>query len=156
MPQVTDQVKQEHPKSSKPQSLSVLSKVTLVGLLGVALAVTANLLIVWLLHGAFVPEFFIIIVPVLLVTGLIARHVRWASALGAGVALLTATLFLADPNAQYTLSHPGNSFIDFVAEVTVLAFVLVVVVAGVEATIQNYQGGQPPRQQWLSLFLTGL
>jgi plastocyanin len=156
MPQVTDQIKQEHLKSRTRQSLSVLSKVTIVGLLGVALAVTANLLIVWLLHGTFVPEFFIGILPVLLVIGLIARRLRWASALGAGVALLIATLFLVDPNAQYTLSHPGNSFIDFVAEVIVLAFVLVVVVAGVGATIQNYQGDQPPKQQWLSPFLMGL
>lgn len=46
MPQVTDQVKQEHLKSRERQSLSVLSKVTLVGLLGLTLAVTANLLIV--------------------------------------------------------------------------------------------------------------
>lgn len=72
------------------------------------------------------------------------------------MALLTATFFLADPNAQFTLLHPGNSFIDFIAEVTVLAFVLVVVVAGVGATIQNYQGSQSSRQPWLSPFLIGL
>jgi hypothetical protein len=63
MPRVTDQVRQEHPKLSKRQSLPVLSKVTLAGLPGVALAVTTNLLIVWLLHGVLVPEFFIVIVP---------------------------------------------------------------------------------------------
>jgi hypothetical protein len=65
MPRVTDQVRQEHPKLSKRQSLPVLSKVTLAGLPGVALAVTTNLLIVWLLHGVLVPEFFIVIVPTL-------------------------------------------------------------------------------------------
>jgi hypothetical protein len=114
----------------------VLNKVTLVGLLGVALAVTANMLIVWLLHGVFVPEFFIVIVTTLFLSGLVAMRVLVAPALGTCIALLTGTLFLPDPNAQYTLSHPGNSFIDFIAVVTVLAFVLVV--AGVGVTIQNY------------------
>lgn len=156
MPQVTDQVKQEHSKSYGRNSLSVLGKVTIVGLFGVALTVTANLLIVWLLHGAFVPEFFIIIVPALIVIGLIAKHIRFAPALGVGVAVLIAAIFLADPNAQYSLSHPGNSFIDFMAVVTVLAIVLVVGVAGVGSTIQNYQGDPSPGQQWLSPFLTGL
>jgi hypothetical protein len=37
------------------------------------------------------------------------------------VAVLAAILFLVDPNAQYILSHPWNSFIDFMAEVSVLS-----------------------------------
>ncbi len=134
----------------------LLLKVTFAGLLGLALAVTANLLIVWLLHGVFVPEFFILIVPSLLVSALVARAVRWAAGLGAILSLLTATFFLTDPNAQYTLSHPGNSFIDFAAEMSVLAFALVVIVAGVSATIQHYQGRRSASQRWLQPFLTGL
>lgn len=156
MPQITGLIKQELPKPRTPHSLSALNKMTCAGLLGMALAVTANLLIVWLLHSAFVPEFFFIIVPASLASGLVARRVRWASLLGAAIALLTATLFLADPNAQYTLTHPGNSFIDFFAQVIALAFALIVVVAGIGATMQNYQVGQSSGQRWLQPFLTGL
>jgi plastocyanin len=156
MSQVTDSIKQENPQSPTRQSLSALNKVTLVASLGQALFVIANFLIVWLLHGAFVPEFFIGIVPALIVVGLLAGRVRWAPALGAVQALLTATLFLANPNAQDTLTHPGSGFIDFIAEVIVLAFVLIVVVAGVGATVQNYRGGMPRPQRWLQPFLTGL
>lgn len=156
MSQITDILKQENQKSPTRQSLSALSTVTLVALLGQILFVTANFLIVWLLHGAFVPELFIGIVPALIVVGLIAARVRWAPALGAAQALLTATLFLANPNAQNNLTHPGSSFIDFMVEVVALAFVLVVVVAGVGATVQNYRGGVPRPQRWLQPFLMGL
>ena len=156
MSQVTDSIKQENPQSPTRQSLSALNKVTLVALLGQALFVIANFLIVWLLHGVFVPEFFIGVVPALIVVGLLAGRVRVAPALGAVQALLTTTLFLANPNAQDTLTHPGSSFIDFITEVMVLAFVLVVVVAGVRATVQNYRGGFPRPQGWLQPFLTGL
>ncbi len=157
MSQVTDTVKQEHPKSRTRPSLSALSTVTLVALLGQALAVTADLLNVWLLQGAFVPTFFIGIVPALIVAGLVAGRLRWAPALGAGQALLTMTLYLLlDPTFPYALSHPGNGFIDFSVDMLILAFVLVVVVAGVGATIQNYQGGQPRAQRWLQPSLIGL
>jgi len=156
MSQVTDAVKQEQPKTSARQPLSALSKVTLVALLGQALAATASLLNILLLYGAFVPPILIGIVPALIAAGLIVARVRWAPALGAGQALLTATLFLLlDPTFLYNLSHPGNSFIDFTLDLLIMAFVLVVVVAGVGATIQNYQGGQPRSHRWLQPILTG-
>jgi hypothetical protein len=156
MSQVTDAVKQEHPKTRTRPSLAALNKVTLVALLGQALAVTADLLLIWLLYGAFVPPIFIGIVPALIAAGLVARRLRWAPALGAGQALLTATLFfLSDPSVPYNLSHPGNSFIDFTVVLLIMAFVLIAVVAGIGATIQNYQGGQPRPQRWLQPILTG-
>jgi hypothetical protein len=156
MSQVKGPIKQKHQKSYRGQPLSKLDKVTIVSLLGVSLAVIANMLIVWLLHGVFVPEFFIVVAPALIVIILIAKRVRLSPALGAGVAMLIAVIFLTDSNAQYTLLHPGSSFIDFMAVVIVLAFVLVVVVAGAGATIQNDQGYPTAGQQWLSPFLTGL
>ena len=110
MSQVTDSIKQENPQSPTRQSLSVLNKVTLVASLGQALFVIANFLIVWLMHGVFVPEFFIGVVPALIVVGLLAGRVRPAPALGAVQALLTATLFLANPNAQDTLTHPRKTW----------------------------------------------
>ncbi len=155
MSQVTERVKQESPKTRTRPSVSALNKVTLVALLGVALVVTANFLIVWLLHGAFIPEFFIGIVPALIVACLVAGRLRWAPALGAVAALLTIILYLMDPNGLYTLTHPGNSFIDFLPELLALAFALVVIVVGIGVTIQNYRGGQPRPQRWLQPFLTG-
>jgi plastocyanin len=154
MSQVTERVKQEHPKTRTRPSLSALSKVTLVALLGKALVVTANFLIVWLLFGAFVPEFFVGIVPALIVVGLIARRLRWSPALGAGVALLTIVLYLI-AGALYTLTHPGNDFINFMLELFALAFALVAIVAGIGATIQNYRGSAPRPQRWLQPILTG-
>jgi plastocyanin len=158
MSQVTDDVIQEHPKTPLARArppLSALSKVTLVALLGIAMVVTANFLVIWLLYGAFVPEFFVGIVPALTVAGLIAGRLRWVPALGAGVALLIIVFFLIAPEDLYTLTHPGNDFISFMLELLALAFALVVIVAGVGATIQNYQGGQPRSQRWLQPILTG-
>jgi plastocyanin len=155
MSQVTDRVNQEHPETRARPSSSVLNKVTLVALLGKALVVTANFLVVWLLYGAFVPEFFVGIVPALIVAGLIAGRLRWAPALGSGVALLTIILYLLAPGNLYTLTHPGNSFIDFMLELLALSFALVVIVAGIGATIQNYRGSAPRSQRWLRPFLTG-
>src|SRR5258708_30019487 len=83
-------------------------------------------------------------------------RVRWAPALGSGVAFLTATLWLFAPDYQYDFTHPGGNVIDFILLVIILAFALVVVVAGVGATIQNYQSAEPRTLQGLRLFLTAL
>lgn len=155
MSQVTERVNQEHPKTRTRPPLSALNIITLVALLGQALVVTADLLDAWLLQGAFVPPFFIGIIPALIAAGLITRRLRWAPALGAGVALLTMALYLTDPGELYTLAHPGNGFINFMLELLVLAFALVVIVAGIGATIRNYQGSMPRPQRWLQPILTG-
>src|SRR5438270_5052683 len=132
MSQVTERVNQEHPKTRTRPPLSALNKVMLVALLGQALVVTADLLGLLLRYGAFVPPILIGIVPALIAAGLFAGRVRWAPALGVVQALLTATLFLLlDPTVPYNLSHPGNSSIDFAIDLLIMAFVLVVVVAGV-------------------------
>jgi plastocyanin len=157
MSQVTEHVNQEQPKTRTRPPLSMLNNVTLVALLGQAVVVTADLLGLLLRYGAFVPPILIGIVPALIAAGLLAGRVRWAPALGVVQALLTATLFLLlDATVPYNLSHPGNSFIDFALDLLIMAVVLVVVVAGVGATIQNYRGGQPRSQRWLPSLLTGL
>lgn len=153
MSQVTERANQEQPKTCARPPLSALNKVTLVALLGQALVITVNFLIVWLLFGAFDP-FIVVIVPALIVAGLIARRLRWSPALGAGLTLL-AMVLLTDPGKLYALTHPGNGFINFMFELLVLAFALVVIVAGIGATIQNYRVSTPRLQRWLQPILTG-
>jgi plastocyanin len=159
MHQAADHVKQEDLKKPTRRSLPVLGKVTAVALLGQAIAVTVQMLITLLPHGTFMPGFFIAIIPALaalLAAGFIVSRVRWAPALVSGVAFLTATLWLFAPDYQYDLTHPGGNVIDFILLVIILTFALVAVVAGVGATIQNYQSAEPRTPQGLRPFLTAL
>ncbi len=156
MRRVADQVKQEDLKTPTRRSLSVLSKVTAVALSGQAIAVAVQMLITLLLHGTFDPGFFIIIIPALLVAGFVVSRVRWAPALGSGVAFVIATLWLFAPDYQYDLTHPGGNVIDFILLVLILAFGLVAVVAGVRATIQNYRSTAPRPLPWLRPGLSAL
>jgi len=114
------------------------------------------MLITLLLHGTFDPGFFIIIIPALLVAGFVVSRVRWAPALGSGVAFVIATLWLFAPDYQYDLTHPGGNVIDFILLVLILAFGLVAVVAGVRATIQNYRSAAPRPLPWLRPGLSAL
>jgi len=156
MHQAADQVKQEDLKTPTRRSLPVLGKVTAVALSGQAIAVAVQILTTSLLHGTFDPGFFIIIIPVLLVAGFVISRVRWAPALGSGVAFVIASLWLFAPDYQYDLTHPGGNVIDFILLVIILAFGLVVVVAGIEATIQNYRSAAPRSLPWLRPGLSAL
>jgi plastocyanin len=156
MHQAADQVKREDLKTPTRRSLSVLGKITAVALLGQAIAIAVQMLTTSLLHGTFNPGFFIIILPVLLVAGFVISRVRWAPALGSGVAFVIASLWLFAPDYQYDLTHPGGNVIDFILLVLILAFGLVAVVAGVRATIQNYRGAAPRPLPWLRPGLSAL
>ncbi len=156
MHQAADQVKQEDLKTPTRRSLPVLGKVTAVALLGQAIAIAVQMLTTLLLHGTFDPGFFIIIIPILLVAGFVVSRVRWAPALGSGVAFVIATLWLFAPDYQYDLTHPGGNVIDFILLVLILAFGLVAVVAGVRATIQNYRSAAPRPLPWLRPGLSAL
>ena len=156
MRRVADQVKQEDLKTPTRRSLPVLGKVTAVALLGQAIAIAVQMLTTSLLHRTFDPGFFIIIIPILLVAGFVVSRVRWAPALGSGVAFVIATLWLFAPDYQYDLTHPGGNVIDFILLVLILAFGLVAVVAGVRATIQNYRRAAPRPLPWLRPGLSAL
>lgn len=159
MHETADRVKQEHLKTQPRRSLSQLSKVTAVALIGQALAVTVQLLISSLIHGTLMSEFFIDILPALpglLLAVFVISRVRWAPALGSVVALLIATLWFFSPDYQYDLTHPGGNVIDFILLVLILAFALVAAVTGVWATIQNYQSAELPTPKGLRSFLTVL
>src|SRR5260370_20359026 len=149
MHQAADQVKQEDMKTPARRSLPVLGKVTAVALCGQAIAIAVQMLITLVLHGTFDPGFFIIIIPILLVAGFVVSRVRWAPALGSGVAFVIATLWLFAPDYQYDLTHPGGNVIDFILLVLIVAFGLVAVVAGVRATIKNYRRAAPRALSWL-------
>jgi len=156
MSQVQDRIQEEQLNTQPKKSLSELDKVTLVALLGNALVLFADLLIIWLLHSAFVPVIFLAIVPSLIAAGLVAGRRRWAPAIGVGAALLTLTLLLGAPKVQYTLVHPASGVVDYIADVLILAFVLVIVLVGVRAATQNYRHSQPQTPRLLRSFLVGL
>src|SRR5215469_15425036 len=156
MHQAAGQVKQEDLKTSTRRSLPVLGKVTAVALLGQAIAIAVQMLTTSVLRGTFMPGFLIVILPVLLVAGFVVTRVRWAPALGSGVAFVIASLWLFAPDYQYDLTHPGGNVVDFILLVFILAFGLVGVVAGVVATIQNYRSAAPRPLPWLRPGLAGL
>ena len=156
MQQAADHVKQERLKTHPRRSLSALGKVTAMALVGQALAITVQMLTTLLPPGTFDPGFFIFIIPALLVAGFVVSRVRWAPALGSGVAFVIAGLWLFAPDYQYDLTHPGGNVIDFILLVIIVACALVAVVSGVGATILNYRSAEPRTPQWLRPFLTAL
>lgn len=170
MSQVTNQGKQgrEAPESISPgtpisirRSLAPLGQATAVALLGNALAITAYLIIVLIVFQTFVSEFFVGIIPALIVAGLVIGRVRWAPALGAAVVVITSTLLLTTPEIQYHLAHPGTDASSFIPEIIILAFALVVLVTGIAATFQNYRYSEQERAaqrapHWLGKGLSAL
>jgi plastocyanin len=150
--QAADRVKQENLKTRPRRSLSVLGKVTAVALVGQAITITVLLLT----SSLFDPGFFIFIIPPLLTAGFVVSRVRWAPALGSGVALVIVGAFIFDPDYQYDFTHPGGNVIDFIMVVILLTCAFVAVVAGVWATIQNYQSDEPRTPQSLKSSLSAL
>ena len=111
MSQLADQNKHEHlegvPTTAGHRALSVLTRVTLVALLGNALAYTAYQLFALLFDRDFVPQFFIGSIPAVLGSLLVATRWRWTPALGAALVLMTSTIFSSTPLLQYYFTHPG-------------------------------------------------
>lgn len=162
MSQIADQNKQEHlevaPTTTARRAFSALTKITLVALLGNALAYTVNQLLVLLLFQTFVPAFFIGSIPAVLAAGLVATRLRWTPALGAATMLITSTIFLSVPDIQYRLTHPGDGPTSFIPAVVALAFALIAVLTGLAATFQNYRtrASELPAPHWLRPLLTAL
>jgi plastocyanin len=148
MSQIADQNKPEPlevvPTTTGHRALSVLAKVTLVALLGNALAYTAYvLLFALLLHHVFLPAFFIFSIPTVLAAGLVATRWRWTPAVGAALVLMTSTIFFSNAQIQYYLTHPDYRPAFFFAGVLILACALITIVAGLSATLQNYRTSPP-------------
>lgn len=128
------------PPTGGPRALSALARVTLVALLGTALANTAYIaLFAVLLHHFFLPNALIACLTPVLGAGLLATRWRWTPALGALLVLLITTLFFSQPLLQYYLTHPAYRPAFFFTSVLILACAFVAVVAGLSATLQNYR-----------------
>jgi len=156
MSQLVNQNAAAHAEAVSPtrgsRALSALSKVTLVALLGTALANTAYIaLFAVLLHHFFLPAFLISSVAPLLAAGLLATRWRWTPALGALLVLLISTLFFSQPLLQYYLTHPGYRPAFFFVEVLILVCTFITVVTGLSATLQNYRihEAMRPAPSWL-------
>jgi hypothetical protein len=162
MSQLADQNKHEHlegvPTTAGHRALSVLTRVTLVALLGNALAYTAYQLFALLFDQDFVPQFFIGSIPAVLGALLVATRWRWTPALGAALVLMTSTIFSSTPLLQYYFTHPGFNPAYFIAGVLIQACALIAVVAGLGATLQNYRtrASVRPAPSWLRPLLTAL
>ena len=125
------------------RAFSALAKVTLLALVGLALAYTAYTAFALLFSGDYVPAFFFGTVPALLAAGLVATRWRWTQALGAALVLITSTVFFLTPLVQYHLTHPGSNPAAFIAGVLSQACALIAVVAGIGATLQNERTSPP-------------
>jgi len=160
MSQLADQNTRAHleevPPTADHRALSAFSRVTQVALLGNALAYTAYQLFAFLINHAFFTAFFIFSIPTVLVAGLVATRWRWIPAMGAVLVLMTSTLFFSPPTIQYYVTHPEYRPAYFFAGVLILACALIVVVAGLSATLQNYRTRTSERlaPSWLRPLLT--
>ena len=125
------------PPITARRALSALSKVTLMALVGLALAYLAYTAFALLFSGEYVPAFFFGSIPALLGAGLVATRWRWTEALGAALVVITSTIFFLTPLVQSHLTHPGYNPAAFIAGVLSQACALIVVVAGLCATLQH-------------------
>lgn len=105
------------PPTTGHRAFSALTRVTLVALLGNALAYTAYQLSSILFSQGFVPQFFVGSIPAILAAGLVATRWRWTPAVGAALVLITSTIFFSFPLLQYHLTHPGYNPAYFIAGV---------------------------------------
>ena len=83
MRHVKDRTEQKTSGTISPhRQLSTLGRVTALALLGMALVYWVQFFIVWLALGIVLLPVLVFAVVTLLVTGLVAAHIRWAPVLG--------------------------------------------------------------------------
>ncbi len=138
------------------RTLTALGRTTALALLGIELVCTSLFLVVWLAGHVVVLPILILALVAGLVAGFIATGVRWAPIAGVLVALVAAVLFLTVPLATSTLLHPGSNVERFIEIVILFACILVVIMAGAMATIQNYRSGERRAPRWGGYALTSL
>jgi hypothetical protein len=110
--------------------LSALTKVTLVALVINTLAFASEFFLI----GHLDREVSIVVGILLVVSGLVATGWRWTPALGA---LVAGGILIGNPFLVYNLSQPiSNGF--FLAALVEAISGIVIVVAGIGATAQNY------------------
>jgi len=132
---------------------STLNKVAAIALLGTSLAYFANLLLVLIAAQTFILPLLILGVVTLLGAALCFLRFRWAPAIGAVVALGAISVQMSVPINQYFITHPSDAA-TFIPLITILSFGLVVIVAGIRATLQNYRSPGASSPGNLRLLLT--
>lgn len=113
------------------QRLPRLSRITLIALVINTLAYAVELPML----GQLDREVSIVVGLLALVCGLIATGWRWTPALGA---CLAGGILFGNPFLLYNLSQPITSGF-FLAAATQVTSAVVVVLAGIAATVQNYR-----------------
>lgn len=130
MDQMTDAETMNAQRRRRP--LTMLGKVTLAALFALTLLFVFQQVMI----GAFFPPIGIVQATVALVlAGIVAVGWRWAPALAAGVHVLSIVANF--PFIVQDLGNPGAIF-EFIFTIIALLLVLVVIVAGITATVQNY------------------
>jgi len=116
--------------------LAALGKLTVAGLVGLALAL---IYLQAAMIGRLIPPLAVFTVISLVVAGVVMVGWRWAPLLGA---LWSIFMVVGNTdNSIYSLTHPAE-FRSFVFVVFLLAMALIGVGAGIAATVQNYRGGE--------------
>src|SRR5258708_33657887 len=127
------------------QPLSTLSKVTVGALLVNACAEIIPLFLHLLGEGRLSVPLLVVSVLGLLMAALAASGIRWMPLLGGLVVMVTSTLAISQPENTYALLHPGADRVHFGILVILLASVLVALIAGATATLQNERSSVPQR-----------
>ncbi len=138
-------------KEGRRRRISTLTLVTILGLLGFALGFIALMVLPQLL----ILPLLILTIITLVVAGLVATGVRWMPALGALYCVGTMISgFLTNPYLPYHLTHPSEGGA-FIAALFSYVCGLIVICAGIGATMQNYRGPERRAPRWLAAPLTG-
>ncbi len=133
--------------------LSALAKTTALATLGTALMFFVNLLLVLIVGKTFIAPLLILGLVTLFASGLACLRFRLAPALAALAVLVGGISLFSVPIHQYNITHPGEAA-TFISDLLLLAFAAVAVVAGLAATIQNYQRRERPTPRSLRPLLT--
>jgi hypothetical protein len=162
MSQLANQNKPAHlevaPPTTGHRPRSAVIRVTLVALLGLALAYMAYTAFALLFSGDYVPAFFFGSIPAILAAGLVAIRWRWTPAVAAALVLISSTIFFLTPLVQYHVTHPGYNPAAFIAGVLSQACAIIAVVAGLSSTLQSYRArpSVQPASAFLKPLLTAL
>lgn len=134
------------------QSLAPLGIVTIVALIGLALSISALMIVA----GQIIPALLILAVISLIVAGLVATGVRWLPLLGAlyGIGTMIGG-FVSQQYLPYHLTHPGEVGF-FITSLLMYVFSVIAVYSGIGALVQNYSRAERRAPRWLATSLVGM
>ncbi len=129
------------PRQSTRKPVSALGKVTV----GAMIVLAASLaFLMFGVIGMFIPPIAVFIAVALIVAAVIATGARWTPALGAVVAL--AMFALNGPPMMAMLTNPSGGVAGFGLAAVMVPALIVGMIAGVAATVQNYRRAAEDRQ----------